>query len=165
MKKAPPNLQLSSAALCMPAPKLIDMGLSSGWVREHYPLLCSSFGIRWPPLYKDFARELARLLPRKRAIDAQATAARGIHTHAIGCLVRRARWWRSRKRSASERDGGGHRQRRLIRLRARARKSPSNCCQQPGFLQDTSVQTLRQREADGTTLPLDDGAATGLRPG
>jgi hypothetical protein len=47
-------------------PELIGMGLSSGWVREHYPLLCRSFGIRWPPPYKDFARELARLLPRKR---------------------------------------------------------------------------------------------------
>jgi hypothetical protein len=47
-------------------PGPIDMGLTSGWVREHYPLLCRSFGILWPPPYKDFARELARPLPRKR---------------------------------------------------------------------------------------------------
>jgi hypothetical protein len=48
-------------------PEFIGLRLSSDLVRKHYPLLCRSLGIVRPPPYKDFARELARLLPRKRS--------------------------------------------------------------------------------------------------
>jgi hypothetical protein len=47
-------------------PVLIGRGISSAWVRGHYPLLCRAWGVSRPPPYKDFAKSLARLLPRSR---------------------------------------------------------------------------------------------------
>jgi hypothetical protein len=47
-------------------PVLIGGQLRSTWVKQHYPVLCRAFGIASPPAYKDFANELALLLPRKR---------------------------------------------------------------------------------------------------
>jgi hypothetical protein len=45
---------------------LIDLGISSIWIRPRYPLFCESLGVPWPPPYKDFAKELATLMPRRR---------------------------------------------------------------------------------------------------
>ena len=45
---------------------LIGLGLTSRWIRQRYPLFCQSLGVHWPPPYKDFAKELADLMPRKR---------------------------------------------------------------------------------------------------
>jgi hypothetical protein len=47
---------------------LLGLALSSTrWVRPNSPLFCLSLGIAWQPTpYKDFARELAHLMPRKR---------------------------------------------------------------------------------------------------
>jgi hypothetical protein len=45
---------------------LIDLGISSSWIRSRYPLFCGSVGVTWPPPYKDFGKELANLMPRKR---------------------------------------------------------------------------------------------------
>ena len=45
---------------------LIDMGISSSWILPRYPLFCEALGVPWPPPYKDFAKELAALMPRKR---------------------------------------------------------------------------------------------------
>jgi hypothetical protein len=48
-------------------PELIGARLNSSWVRQRYPLFCKSLGIHWePPAYKDFAKKLAELMPRKR---------------------------------------------------------------------------------------------------
>jgi hypothetical protein len=48
-------------------PELIGARLNSIWVRQRYPLFCKSVGIHWePPAYKDFAKKLAQLMPRKR---------------------------------------------------------------------------------------------------
>jgi hypothetical protein len=53
---------------------LLGLALSSRcWVRPNYPLFCQSLGIDWQPTpYKDFARELAHLMPRKRREEWQA---------------------------------------------------------------------------------------------
>ena len=52
---------------CLQAqPALVGWGIKSDWVREVYPLFCSSAGLTWPPPYKDFARELGRLTGRRR---------------------------------------------------------------------------------------------------
>jgi len=46
---------------------LLGMAINSRWVRPNYPLFCLSLGIDPQPTpYKDFARELAHLMPRKR---------------------------------------------------------------------------------------------------
>src|SRR5262249_47629819 len=45
---------------------LVGLALSSGWVRSNYARFCLFLGIEQPPPYKDFARELAHLMPRKR---------------------------------------------------------------------------------------------------
>jgi hypothetical protein len=47
---------------------LLGLALSSTrWVRPNYHLFCLSLGIDWQPTpYKDFARELAQLMPRTR---------------------------------------------------------------------------------------------------
>jgi hypothetical protein len=48
-------------------PELIGYRLNSAWVRQRYPLFCKSVGMhRGPPAYKDFAKKLAQLMPRKR---------------------------------------------------------------------------------------------------
>jgi hypothetical protein len=54
-EKGAPALAIEFRRALYACPEIIGMGLSSGWVRAHYPLLCRSFGIRWPPPYKDFA--------------------------------------------------------------------------------------------------------------
>jgi hypothetical protein len=43
------------------------MAISSDWIFRNYPLMCRAFGLTRPPPYKDFAKELAYLLPRKRS--------------------------------------------------------------------------------------------------
>jgi hypothetical protein len=47
-------------------PDLIGLRLAARSIRKCYPLFCRSLGVSRPPPYKDFARELARLTPRKR---------------------------------------------------------------------------------------------------
>jgi hypothetical protein len=54
---------------------LVGMGVSSWWVRKQYPHLCRALGVARPPPFKDFAKELDRLLPRKR-MDWRAGAGR-----------------------------------------------------------------------------------------
>jgi hypothetical protein len=104
MKKAPPNLQLSSAALCMPALNLSTWGS----VRAGYGSTVPSYAD--PSAYagrrhKDFARELARLLPRKRR-DRRPGDDGKRHAYTCYWMPRPASTVvRSRKRSASERDG------------------------------------------------------------
>jgi hypothetical protein len=41
-------------------------GIASNWVRENYPQFCNSLHLYDPPPYKDFAHELAKVLPRRR---------------------------------------------------------------------------------------------------
>src|SRR5215831_13893931 len=46
---------------------LLGIALSSRWIRPNYPIFCRSLGIDMQPTpYKDFGRELAHLMPRKR---------------------------------------------------------------------------------------------------
>jgi hypothetical protein len=45
---------------------LFRHGINSTWIREHYPLFCNSLHLYFPPPYKDFAHELAKVLPRRR---------------------------------------------------------------------------------------------------
>jgi hypothetical protein len=50
-------------------PALIGVDLHHKWVRKVYPIFCDAVrldGWSWPPPYKDFANELAKLMPRRR---------------------------------------------------------------------------------------------------
>ena len=48
-------------------PALIGMDLRQRWVRKVYPIFCEAVQVDWwPPPYKDFAHELAELMPRRR---------------------------------------------------------------------------------------------------
>jgi hypothetical protein len=45
---------------------LIEFAITSDWISRNYPLMCRAFGLARPPPFKDFAKELANLLSRKR---------------------------------------------------------------------------------------------------
>src|SRR5262249_35128504 len=47
-------------------PELVALSLRSDWIEAHYPILCAAFGVRWPPPFKDFAKELGEQMDRKR---------------------------------------------------------------------------------------------------
>ena len=47
-------------------PSLIGFGIHRRWIQGCYRHFCEAEGVTWPPPYKDFARELARLMLRKR---------------------------------------------------------------------------------------------------
>ena len=46
-------------------PALVGMGISSKWIRGAYPLFARAHGVG--PPFKDFAKQLALLMPRRRA--------------------------------------------------------------------------------------------------
>ena len=45
---------------------LVGMTIHRGWIQRCYEDFCEAQGVTWPPPYKDFARELASLMPRFR---------------------------------------------------------------------------------------------------
>jgi hypothetical protein len=47
-------------------PELVGVRLHGKWIKGCYSLFCASLGVRWPPPYKDFAKELAKPMCRKR---------------------------------------------------------------------------------------------------
>ena len=47
-------------------PELIGMGIHREWIQTSYPLFCQAEQVVFPPPYKDFAKQLATLMPRKR---------------------------------------------------------------------------------------------------
>ena len=47
-------------------PDLMGRRLPGEWIEARYPAFCASLGVRRPPPYKDFAKELAEEMPRKR---------------------------------------------------------------------------------------------------
>ena len=52
---------------CLAAePDIAGLCVRSEWVRAHYPTFCKWLRLNWAPPYKDFARELAFLMPRVR---------------------------------------------------------------------------------------------------
>ena len=48
-------------------PDFIGLRLKSAWIEAHYRTFCRSLGLTWWPAYKDFAKELALLMPKKSA--------------------------------------------------------------------------------------------------
>ena len=42
------------------------MSIRREWVQASYPLFCQAEQVVFPPPYKDFAKQLAALMPRKR---------------------------------------------------------------------------------------------------
>jgi hypothetical protein len=46
-------------------PALVSWRISRQWVQQHYLLFCQALNVE-PVPYKDFARELADVMPRKR---------------------------------------------------------------------------------------------------
>ena len=62
---------------CLQAqPDLIGWTIPKQWVQEAYPLLCEAEGVGWPPPYKDFAKELKWLMPRRRDFKQRPTCTR-----------------------------------------------------------------------------------------
>jgi hypothetical protein len=53
---------------CLAAePDLAGLCVRSEWIRAHYPIFCEWLRLgNWAPPYKDFAHELAFLMPRRR---------------------------------------------------------------------------------------------------
>ena len=52
---------------CLAAqPHLAGLCVPSSWVRAQYPIFCKWLGLDRAPPYRDFARELAFLMPRER---------------------------------------------------------------------------------------------------
>jgi hypothetical protein len=47
-------------------PEMTIKSIRSGWIRSAYPLFCRAHGAIWPPPFKDFAKALGQLMPRKR---------------------------------------------------------------------------------------------------
>ena len=45
---------------------LVGLRLPSRWIKERYPIFCKAQGLSKPPPFKDFARELKRVMPKKR---------------------------------------------------------------------------------------------------
>lgn len=84
----PPRISLRSGSprelafrfrSCIQAePRLAGLGINSAWVREHYSAFCHAEGVE-PPPYKDFARELAMAMRRRRQ-DRQAGGRRSTAT-------------------------------------------------------------------------------------
>jgi len=48
-------------------PELIGVRIRAKWIEDRYPLFCAALGVRSPPPFKDFARELAEQMDRERA--------------------------------------------------------------------------------------------------
>ena len=45
---------------------LMGVAIRGRWIQERYEDFCEGEGVTWPPPYKDFARELARIMTRRR---------------------------------------------------------------------------------------------------
>jgi hypothetical protein len=91
--KDPKELAVEFRRCLQAQPDLIGMSIHSSWVRTAYPLLCRAQGLVWAPAYKDFAQQLALLMPRRRADIRQG----GKRTHTLlrctTCAIPRAPWW------------------------------------------------------------------------
>ena len=62
----PKDLALKFRRCLQAQPDLIGWWIRGHWVRSTYPLLCQAERVIMPPPYKDFAEQLALLIPRKR---------------------------------------------------------------------------------------------------
>jgi hypothetical protein len=60
-------------------PELVGQRLKEWAIKRFYPLLCRSLRVEWPPPYKDFLKELAEEMPRKRH-DLRRNGRRGTYT-------------------------------------------------------------------------------------
>lgn len=65
-RRSPQDLALLFLRRLQAHPRLIGMAIHRRWIQECYENFCEVEGVTWPPPYKDFARELARLMMRKR---------------------------------------------------------------------------------------------------
>ena len=45
---------------------LVGLRLPSQWIEERYPIFCKAQGLSKAPPFKDFARELKRVMPKHR---------------------------------------------------------------------------------------------------
>ena len=62
----PKDLALQFRCFLQAQPDLVGWWIRGHWVRSTYPLLCQAEHVVVPPPYKDFAEQLALLVPRKR---------------------------------------------------------------------------------------------------
>ena len=47
-------------------PDLVATWVSSAWIQKHYGIFCDWLRVGWTPPYKDFGRELALIMLRRR---------------------------------------------------------------------------------------------------
>ena len=65
-RRSPQDVALLFLRRLQAHPRLIGMAIHRRWIQECYEDFCEAEGVTWPPPYKDFARELARVMPRRR---------------------------------------------------------------------------------------------------
>jgi hypothetical protein len=68
-RRSPQDLASLFLRCVQSRPCLIGMPIHRQWIQESYEDFCEAEGVTRPPPFKDFARELARLMPRKRMED------------------------------------------------------------------------------------------------
>ena len=64
--ESPQSLALRFTRCLQSHPSLIGIGIHRRWIQSCYEEFCDAETVTWPPPYKDFARELARVMTRKR---------------------------------------------------------------------------------------------------
>ena len=64
--ESPQSLALRFMRCLQSHPSLIGIGIHRRWIQSCYEEFCDAEAVTWPPPYKDFARELARVMTRKR---------------------------------------------------------------------------------------------------
>ena len=65
--RSPEDLALRFRQCMQSHPALVGMGIYATWTRRAYPIFCEAEGVDWPPPYKDFARALKEVMPKKRS--------------------------------------------------------------------------------------------------
>jgi hypothetical protein len=64
--RRPEDLALRFRQCLQAQPALVGMGIFTTWTQKAYPIFCEAEGVDRPPPYKDFARALKDVMPRKR---------------------------------------------------------------------------------------------------
>ena len=89
-------------------PDLAGCVVHQVWIERHYVVFCEWLRVTSPPPYRDFARELARIMPRKRKDERLGRGPDRVgSTCTVYCISSRAATGRKRASKASSQEGGG----------------------------------------------------------
>jgi hypothetical protein len=88
-------------------PDLAGCVVHQVWVERNYPVFCRWLRVASPPPYKDFARELARVMPRKIKDERLGRGPDRVgSTCTVYCISSRAATGRKRAEKAAAQAGG-----------------------------------------------------------